>query len=194
MRVSRAQAAAHRKAVIASAARLIRERGFDKPSIADFMKAAGLTHGGFYRQFRSKEALEREAFEQGVEESVTGFVAAAKAGPEGFLELVDGYLSAEHRDNKEDGCSVGALSPDLVRGKLELKEILAEAVRRMAAGIAEGQEQTESESAAIQSVTTMLGALMLSRAVVEADPALSDEILRAARQTLRSQGIQELDS
>ncbi|MET8163292.1 TetR/AcrR family transcriptional regulator [Streptomyces sp. NPDC005329] len=183
-RVSQAQARENRERVVRTASRLFREQG-THISVADLMKASGLTHGGFYKQFASKEALideaaahafgelaqRREAAEQGAEQGV----AAQRA-------LIDAYLSVEHRDNAADGCPAAALAHDMAResGADGARRVYTEGVRDFAGWLATDDED------GIARLCTMLGALVLARATK--DSPLSEEILAAARAALTETG------
>src|ERR1700724_4528386 len=114
MRVTREQAAANREKVLHLAGTLFRQHGFDGIGVADIMKRAGLTHGGFYGQFASKDALAAEATARvlgnpGWQERLTG-----KANPS-FADVVRGYLSPRHRDDPGTGCLISALGSDAAR-------------------------------------------------------------------------------
>src|ERR671918_91424 len=111
MRVSREQAAENRDRIIDAAGRLFRERGFDGIGVANLMKAAGLTHGGFYGNFESKEELEVEACERVLARTGEAWPAMAAKNPETPLKgLLDWYLTAQHRDGPGEGCIYAALA------------------------------------------------------------------------------------
>ncbi|MFE5934768.1 TetR/AcrR family transcriptional regulator [Streptomyces sp. NPDC056470] len=180
-RVSQAQAEENRKRVVETASRLFREQG-TQVSVADLMKAAGLTHGGFYKQFASKEALIDEATAQAFEE----FTRRRTAGPErragqkdtARRRLIDGYLSPAHRDNAAEGCPVAALATDMARepGDREAHRVYSEGVAEFADWLATDDQD------GITRLCTMVGALVLSRATTGSP--LSDEILASARAAL----------
>ncbi|MFE6286495.1 TetR/AcrR family transcriptional regulator [Streptomyces sp. NPDC057877] len=180
-RVSQAQAEENRKRVVETASRLFREQG-THVSVADLMKAAGFTHGGFYKQFASKEALIGEA----TTHAFDGFTQRRDAGLErhaGQREaaqtaLIDGYLSTEHRDSPADGCPVAALATDMARepGDHEARRAYTEGVRDFAEWL-----DTEDEDG-VTRLCTMVGALVLARAT-KGSP-LSEEILATARAAL----------
>lgn len=117
-RVSHAQAQANRQRVVEQASQLFREQGTGV-SVADLMKAAGLTHGGFYKQFASKEALIDEAVVHAVgelaERHATTLEEHEGHRAEAQQALIDGYLSVRHRDNPASGCPVAALATDMAR-------------------------------------------------------------------------------
>ncbi|MER7189854.1 TetR/AcrR family transcriptional regulator [Streptomyces flaveolus] len=184
-RVSQAQAEENRRRVVDSASRLFRERG-TQVSVADLMKAAGLTHGAFYKQFDSKEALVDEATahafvelaqrHSAVIERYDGQRDAARR------ELIDTYLSVEHRDAPADGCPVAALATDIARegGGREARRVYAEGVADFADFLA-----TDDQDGIVR-LCTLFGALVLSRAT-KGSP-LSGEILAAAHAALTEAG------
>ncbi|MGP3991278.1 TetR/AcrR family transcriptional regulator [Streptomyces sp. 3N207] len=180
-RVSQAQAQENRKRVVETASRLFREQGTNV-SVADLMKAAGLTHGGFYKQFASKEALVDEAtahaFCELAELHTTGLERHAGQREAAQRELIATYLSVEHRDNAAGGCPVAGLATDMARdsGDREAHRVYTEGVRDFADALA-----TEGNDG-ITRLCTMLGALVLARATK--DSTLSEEILTTARAAL----------
>src|SRR3954453_13643525 len=114
MKVSREQAAENRARVVEVAGRLFREKGFEGIAVAEIMKGAGLTHGGFYHQFGSKNELAAEACAQVLSEQAAGWrKLAAGDGPLGTL--VNSYLSARHRDGAGRGCAIACLAAEAVR-------------------------------------------------------------------------------
>ena len=116
MRVSRAQAEANRETVIDVASRLFRERGFDGIGLKDLMKGAGLTQGGFYKQFESKDDLAAQASRRALESAFSRWSAAAGANPQDPLGAVLAfYLSMEHREERMEGCPIVALGSDAAR-------------------------------------------------------------------------------
>jgi len=180
-RVSQAQAQENRRRVVETASRLLREQG-TQASVADLMKAAGLTHGGFYKQFASKEELVAEAtahafaeltrhHRNGLEEHPGQPGAARRAA-------IDAYLSVEHRDSPADGCPVAALATDVARA--EAGEEARRVYTRGAADFADFLADDDQDGLA--RLCTMVGALVLSRAT-KGSP-LSEEILTAAREAL----------
>jgi TetR/AcrR family transcriptional repressor of nem operon len=180
-RASRAQAQENRKRIVETASRLFREQG-THVSVADLMKAVGLTHGGFYKQFASKEALIDEATTHAFGELAQRHTAALElhAGQLDAAQqaLIDAYLSVEHRDNPADGCPVAALAGDMARepSNHEAHRVYAKGVSDFADWLA-----TEDQDG-ITRLCTMLGALLLARATK--DSPLSEEILTAARAAL----------
>ena len=180
MRVTQAKAAENREKVVAVAARLFREQGFDGVGLDAIMAAAGLTHGGFYRQFGSKEALEAEALAQAF--AASGAWGASKPSLRAY---VDGYLSPPHRDAVGEGCAVAALAPDIARqgpgARARLTGYVTGQIVRLM-GWMTGRSEAERRQRALATLSGMVGALVLARAVD--DPALSDEFLAAGRAVL----------
>jgi TetR/AcrR family transcriptional repressor of nem operon len=172
-RVSQAQAEENRRRVVETASRLFKEQGA-QISVADLMKAAGLTHGGFYKQFASKEALFDEATTHAFTASHAGSATTA-ASPEA---TIDAYLSTEHRDDVADGCPVAALAADIARGQGG-----PAAQRRYSEGVSElAQRLATDPDDGLSRLCTMVGALILARAT-KGEP-VSEKILAAARKTL----------
>ncbi|MEY9928716.1 TetR/AcrR family transcriptional repressor of nem operon [Catenulispora sp. GP43] len=181
-RVSQAQAQENRAKVVAAAARLLRERGTDV-SVADMMKAAGLTHGGFYKQFESKEALVAEATALAFanQEQLRARTETAHDGDhdEARRSLTDWYLSTEHRDTPGEGCPTAALAVDMARGEDDsaARRVYADGVRDFAAWIA-----VEGEDDGLVRLSTMVGALLLARSTEGTE--LSERFLDAAREAI----------
>ena len=180
MKVSKEQVAEHRARILAAAASLFRLRGFEDVTVAEVMKDAGLTHGAFYGHFSSKEALIAEAIGQALapapEDRKTRAPAAAYA---------DGYLSAEHRDDRATGCSFSSLGTEAARGSVDLRRIMTESTRRQIdrfSAEANGGSAHEKRRAAIAAWSAMVGAMVLARIVD--DDKLSKEILAATRASL----------
>jgi TetR/AcrR family transcriptional repressor of nem operon len=157
---------------------LFRERGFHGIGVADIMKRAGLTHGGFYGQFASKDDLAAETTARvlgkaGWQERLTG-----KANPS-FSDVVRAYLSPRHRDDPGTGCLLSALGSDAARQPRAVRRAFTEGFRgRVDAWLklVPGRSAAARREKALVTMAALVGALMLSRAVD--DPALSDEILQ----------------
>ncbi len=175
MRVSREQMASNRARILDEAGRLFRERGFEAVTVADVMKAAGMTHGGFYGHFASKDAL--------IAASVAHMMTQQSAdGTGGFTDFVDAYLAPRHRDAAASGCPTAALA-GLLRSqhgsaRCAMAEGLAAQIDRLAP-LMPGASEAERRRAAIGRWSAMVGALILSRAI--GDAPLSDTILAETR-------------
>src|SRR3974390_899820 len=169
MRVSRIQAAENRQTVINVASRLFRERGFDGIGLKDLMEGAGLTQGAFYKQFASKEDLIAQASSRALESACRRWSAAAEANPQDPLGAVAAlYLSMGHREARMDGCPVVALGSDAARQGADVKASVEAGIRQYLemlgrwVGEADGDEPS---SKAMAILSTMVGAVVLSRAV-----------------------------
>ena len=173
MRYPVEETAAKHERIVRQASRLFRERGFENVSVGEVMKAAGLTHGAFYAHFGSKEELEAAAVAYGQRVSL-GRVERSKKKTKGTFD--DRYLSAWHRDNPGDGCTMAALGPDVARSGPELKAAFERGLENIVS--ARGGDRND----AIFQTAAKIGAIVLARAV--RDPRLSDEILRSVRQKL----------
>ncbi|MFF2124380.1 TetR/AcrR family transcriptional regulator [Streptomyces olivochromogenes] len=185
-RVSQAQAQENRQRVVATASRMFREKG-TTVSVADLMKAAGLTHGGFYKQFGSKEDLVDEAIAHAFDEQAAHSAVAPdeQAGEREAARrtLIEDYLSVWHRDHPGEGCPVSGFAADLGREPgqaARAQDVYINGVRNRAARLATGDDDGMAQ------LCTMVGALVLARAT--RDNPISDELLQAARTALTESG------
>jgi len=197
MGVSKRQTARNKQAIIAAATRLFRERGVDGVGLNELMREAGFTQGGFYNHFESKDALVAEV----VATAMTG--ANAKLceaigkpleahNANRFARQIKYYLSIHHRDDNEKSCAVACLAPDARRMGEAAQAGYAQGLRATLDQLASIVESDPSLQAAQESpreramalYAQMVGALVLSRAVVSADRILANEILSAARSDL----------
>jgi TetR/AcrR family transcriptional repressor of nem operon len=187
MRVSRIQAAENRQTVINVASRLFRERGFDGIGLKDLMEGAGLTQGAFYKQFESKEDLAAQASRRALESASQRWSAAIAENPDDPLGAVIAfYLSAGHREEKLDGCPVVALGSDAARQGAGVKAAFEDGIKAYLEVLGPLLSQTDGEDAnrrAMVVLSTMVGAMTLSRAVN--DPDLAQAFLSAAVEHVR---------
>ncbi len=179
-----------RNRIVENASYGLRESGADGLSVVDLMKLVGLTHGGFYSHFDSREALFIEAFALAMDQTVAGWQQLIKALPieERFDAFVDGYLSTRHRDNRARGCVLPALGADIARSSPKARQTFARKFDEMIDSIVLFFPETspgEARQIATSTLATMLGSIVLARAA--GDEALSGDILEAGRQALRSQ-------
>lgn len=181
---SQAEKALSRERILDSAAQQIRESGLDSLSIAELMKTANLTHGGFYGHFRSRAELIAAAFDRALERGEAAFVGATPSEGDAVGSIVDRYLSPAHRDNPGEGCAMAALAGDVGRAEddslrrqlsAHLEQSFADMARLMGG-------ETQAQEAAIAACCTMIGALTLSRVFRGTDR--SDEILQIAQQSV----------
>ncbi len=182
MRVSRKQADRNREHVIDVASRLFRERGFEGIGVADLMKEAGLTHGGFYGQFKSKEDLKVEASRRALSRNKDRWARVLAETPSDKLAaLARFYLSDAHRDRRGEGCALAALGGETPRYSPELQAAFKDGIEGYLGLLDEVVPASSGEdrrTKSIAALSTMVGALVLSRAV--GDEALSQKILSAA--------------
>ncbi|MGO4377548.1 TetR/AcrR family transcriptional regulator [Pseudoduganella sp. RAF19] len=180
MRVSREQAALNRERIVEVASKLFREKGYEGIGVADLMKGAGLTHGGFYGHFESKEDLLAEACGKAMEGSVAKWQKIlAKGAGEPLSALARAYMTTAHRDNPGIGCAVASLGPDVARAGDQVRHAFTEGARvqlRMLADTLEGSPEEQMRQS-IAAYAALIGGLVLSRAVD--DPKLSKEVLEA---------------
>jgi TetR/AcrR family transcriptional repressor of nem operon len=184
MRVSREEAARNRERIVEAAARRFRERGFEGIGVADVMKEAGLTHGGFYGHFGSKEHLMAEACALGITQSQQLWAKRAQAaGDEPVQALARLYLSARHRDDPGRGCVLATLGADAARQGPGVRHALTGGLRTafdFLAGLMRSRTADARRRKAITTYASWVGAMVLARAVD--DDALSREILDAVAQ------------
>jgi TetR/AcrR family transcriptional repressor of nem operon len=178
MRKSREEAAQTRKRIVTAAAGEFRKNGIVATGLNDLMKAAGLTHGGFYKHFASKDQLVEEACAEAVEALIERVTAAGSgAGAT--------YLSTSHRDNPADGCPIAAIGSELGRSDEKTRAVATDGFLKLVEIMA-GQfgkiPPDEARRRALVAVSTMVGALTMARMVK--DPELSEEILKEAEKSL----------
>jgi TetR/AcrR family transcriptional regulator, transcriptional repressor for nem operon len=185
MRVSREQAAENREKILSTATRLFREKGFDGIGIADLMKNAGLTHGGFYGHFSSKEDLMAQACDRAVDELLARNQARL-SGDEAQLEgsryqrFIAHYLSSEHRDDPGSGCLMAALGADAARQSPMVKHAFTQSCLRLfksLMSILPAKGEAAKREQALATLASLVGAQVIARALD--DPELSQEVLQA---------------
>lgn len=166
------KARTHRK-IVRSASRQLRTRGLNAPGVAALMKASGLTHGGFYKHFRSKEDLLVEAIEESFSENREALLEAMKAAPagEGWKAAVRHYLSLEHCDQAGTGCPVAALAPEIARMAPREKKRIAGAMmghRSEMLPFMPGKTSAEKDRNFLVIFSTLLGAVSFARTMPDA--------------------------
>jgi TetR/AcrR family transcriptional regulator, transcriptional repressor for nem operon len=176
-----AKEASHER-IVTAAARAIRRTGYDGTGVADIMKEAGLTHGAFYAHFESREAMLAEAADRaGAEANAFAARVIAAAPPEQSLQaLMQAYLSKEHLESIETGCPVSALGSEMPRQAPEVRRAATRRIKEMIDLVARQSPdwgQPAAHERALVTVATMVGALLLARAVD--DPALSESLRHA---------------
>jgi len=179
---SRSKEATHDR-IVEAAARAIRRSGYDGTGVADIMKDAGLTHGGFYAHFPSREAMLAEAADRAGGESVAMMerVAATSPPPQALLAMMQAYLSKAHVEGIETGCAAAALGSEMPRQAPEVRRAATRRIKEMIDLVARQSPdwgQAGAHERTLVTVATMVGALVLARAVD--DPKLSDALRKAA--------------
>jgi TetR/AcrR family transcriptional repressor of nem operon len=201
MRLTKAQAAENRQHIIDTAGHLFREHGVDGVGIADLMKAAGFTHGGFYNHFPSKEALVAEVALSGLQQKNVMLAQALRdeAGCDStaLAQFIGEYLSSAHRENRAGGCTLASLACDAARQGKQVQGSFAHGIEEKLDILTASFEKPHAERQggrpscarvrAIHLLSVLVGAVMLARAVADANPALSDEILQVNRRQLLGQ-------
>jgi TetR/AcrR family transcriptional repressor of nem operon len=187
MRKSKQEAAETRRRIIIAAAAEFRRNGITDTSNSDLMAAAGLTHGGFYRHFESKDELVVEACDAAVRSMVDTFAAAAvgKSARRKLGAATARYLSTDHRDDPAHGCPLAALGSEIARCDEGVRSAATHGFLRLVEIIAAQYEGTRPDLArqrALAAASMMIGALTMSRIVT--DPELSSEILSQANSYL----------
>ena len=182
-RISSNRKEATHERIVEAAARAIRRSGYSGTGVADIMKAAGLTHGGFYAHFASREAMLAEAADRAGAEAVAASASiAAAAPPQNALQsLLRAYLSKEHLESIERGCPVAALGSEMPRQAPEVRHAATRRIKEMIDLVARQSPdwgQPGAHERALVTVATMVGALLLARAVD--DSRLSDALREAA--------------
>ncbi|CVI54331.1 TetR/AcrR family transcriptional regulator [Agrobacterium leguminum] len=186
MRVSRVQAEENRERVINVASRLFREHGFDGIGLKDLMKGAGLTQGGFYKQFASKDDLAALASRRALESATRRWSDAAADTSDPLESIIRFYLSKDHSGEKAEGCPLVALGSDAARQTAEVRRPFEDGIRAhfevLEELIGEGDDRARSEKA-MAILSMMIGAVTLSR-IIE-DELLSTSVLDAAASEVR---------
>ncbi|TGN50447.1 TetR/AcrR family transcriptional regulator [Paracoccus liaowanqingii] len=186
MRVSRVQAEVNRQSVINVASQLFRQHGFDGIGLKDLMAGAGLTQGAFYKQFASKNDLAVHASARAMQASLERWSDAASGNPEHPLAAVVAfYLSKGHRDELQDGCPIVALSADAARQGPEVKASFEKGIGDLLELVQSWMtphDDLEARARAMAAMSTMVGAVLLSRSVN--DPIMADQFLQAAADSI----------
>lgn len=175
MRITKERKQENHDRIVAIAAEMFRERGFAGVGVADLMERAGMTHGGFYNHFPSKEALIAEAAAKGFSDTARRYAGYSVA------DVIDAYVSRDHRDARGQGCSAAALGGDAARLSGDSRTVFGDGI----AALVEALEQSlkgraNARAQAIGLLAQAVGAIVLSRACPD-DSALADEILDTCR-------------
>jgi TetR/AcrR family transcriptional repressor of nem operon len=178
----------HHEQIVGVAASRFREDGVDRVGVADLMRDAGLTHGGFYRHFESRDELVAEAVERALHDGGQAMAAVAESPREPLAAVIDAYLSVAHRDHLGTSCAVTTLAGDVARSNPRARTAYTDQVsvyidmleRLLPRGTTDQRRAT-----AITTLSTLVGAVSMARAVN--DERLSQEILASAASELKVQ-------
>ena len=184
MRYSKDHKAETHERIVKNASVRLREGGAASLGVADLMKEAGLTHGGFYAHFASRDALISEAFAHAMQQTTGRWRRRAEQAPEGkrLASIVNGYMSTEHRDDAGNGCALPSLGVEAARANPKIRKAFVNKLEEMIEVIAEQFSDLPPKAArreAIAVISTMMGAMILARTAGAGE--FSDEILGAGR-------------
>jgi TetR/AcrR family transcriptional regulator, transcriptional repressor for nem operon len=187
MRVSRKQVAENRRRILEAAGRLFRAKGFEAVTVAEVMRAAGLTHGGFYGHFGSKDDLIAQTLAYAL---LAGEDRQRSRAEVDLARYAAGYLSPRHRDDLAGGCPTAGLGAETIRQSPEARAAMTAGLRRWVELLSEGApgaSAAEKRRVAIGSWAAMVGAVILAR--LSDDPRLSDEVLEQTRAWIDDKGV-----
>jgi TetR/AcrR family transcriptional repressor of nem operon len=188
VKVSSAKVAEHREALLATAKRLLQERGFDGAAVAEISRAAGLTQGALYGQFKSKDVLAAEAIRHSFAEGAAVWEELRGRAPNALSAFLDAYLCEAHAKNPGTGCTLAACVSEIGRQDPAIGAAYAEGFRQLTDMVQQalpaGVPPDEARRRAIALVSGMVGGLVIARALEKADPDLSKDVLAAAREEL----------
>jgi TetR/AcrR family transcriptional regulator, transcriptional repressor for nem operon len=189
MRHSREDKVASHARIINTAAGRIRESGTDQPGVAEIMRAAGLTHGGFYKHFNSREELIDEAVQRALTENEPTVAQIVEHADDPLASFADWYVSTAHRDDPANGCGVVALGADVRRVGGGAQEAYRAQVDRYLALLKSQLQNDDKDSRKRANVTlsAMVGAVMIARALGPTPG--SDELLRDVRDAVRERRL-----
>lgn len=188
MRISKAEAERNRARLVDAAAKILREQGIEGVGVDALAKAAGVTHGGVYSHFKSKDDLAAAAVERALQVSAGEWreFVEAEGGAHALARMIRSYVSRHHRDHPGTGCSITSLGAEAGRGGKKLRDTFAHGVTELISEMQKANPASTGAQArerAIVNVATMIGAIVMARASV-ADMELSDEILKLVRRDL----------
>ena len=187
MRKSKQEAQRTRERIVAAASEEFRQHGIVATGLADLMAAAGLTHGGFYKHFQSKDELISEAATAAIATTTQAMkaIGSEKPGVEGLKKVVAKYLADDHRDDPGEGCPIAALGAELARCDEKTRDAATQGLRDYFGVLAShlhSLKPGEAKNQAMASFATMVGALILAR--ISNDEKLSRAILRNAQEMI----------
>jgi TetR/AcrR family transcriptional repressor of nem operon len=185
MGYSQAEKVASHERIVGIAAEQVRDRGTEQPGVAEIMRAAGLTHGGFYKHFSSRDELIAAAVERALTSSEPAVQQIVTEADDPLAAFADWYVSTAHRDDPGHGCGVVALGADVARVGGEVQDAYRAQVERYLARLEEmlGGSDADGRRRALVTLSAMVGAVTIARALGPTEG--SDELLRAVRDAVR---------
>jgi len=194
MRVSREKAAENREAIVRAAGKLFRQNGFDGAGVAEITRAAGLTHGGFYGHFASKDDLAAEACAQSFAGSLRRLETRTEPPGRQVEGYVEDYLTAYHRDRSDRGCPMPVFAGDVPRQAMEIQQAFSIGVesfigtlaRDLAARRGAAKPAKRDRQRAMLVLAGLVGGMALARASAKAAPALSEEWLESLKGEIKA--------
>jgi len=179
MRYEKGHKDATRRRIVEVASKQLRREGVGSSGVAALMASAGLTHGGFYAHFSSKDALIQEALAEAIEQVSTWIGTVAATSDNKFEGVVRAYLSPHHRDNPENGCVAAALTPEIARHSPAVRQMFTQSIEKhieiLASLLPASATPEARRSVATAIISGTIGMMQLARAVD--DEAFSDQIL-----------------
>src|SRR5260221_4900102 len=190
MRYSKEHKLQTRNRIVKNASHSLRQKGVDGVSVADLMKLAGLTHGGFYSHFDSREALVVESFALVIDQTASRWLDLTKGitAANRFDAIVKAYLSPRHRDNSGHGCALPAMGADIARSSEKVRGTFAKQLEKLIDVLAcqlSGISTEQARQIATAAIATMMGSIVLARA--SSSKKLSDDILEAGLHAVHRQ-------
>jgi TetR/AcrR family transcriptional repressor of nem operon len=185
MKRSKADTAETRKRIIKTAAQAFKTNGIEGTGVAEIMAAAGLSHGGFYRHFSSKEQLIAEACASEMDHFVCMANESVEPGAEAFIAHIEKFLSAEYRDDKVIGCPIVAMGSELARADADTRHAVSRGYEELIEIVTKWLSTADDAAArddAMFTLSSMVGAMTMSR--ITDNPALSDYMLVVAKKRL----------
>jgi TetR/AcrR family transcriptional regulator, transcriptional repressor for nem operon len=188
VKVSGKKVAEHRATLVATAGRLLQERGFDGAGVAEICREAGLTQGALYGQFKSKHALAREAACKALADGAASWRELRQAVPDPLSAYLDAYLCESHVKDAGSACLMAACVSDVPRQDEQIGAAFAEGFRNMVAliedALPEGVSKEVVRRRALTLASAMIGSVAMARSLEKTDPELAREIIAAAREEL----------
>lgn len=184
MKTSKANVELNREKLLQAASEGFRKHGFDGVKVSDVMQGAGLSHGGFYTYFKSKDDLVAQACDQSLKRQAGRLKAAKGEGKTELKAYIERYLSTTNRDMPEHACLFPSLAAEVARQPAAVREVFSHGVDEYLEALG-GLTEGEGRAEAIAILSSLVGAMVLARAV--SDPMLSNEILATVKMALSAQ-------